>query len=186
MNNFIYNYANIPNPITKFFNKIHKFWLYRCDNSEEIEWLEDMKKVPLYVKWIKISSKNAEELENLTDPNLHNTPINKLHLAFNNMNISVKTIENIQLIYPNSITLDYNSYYTDESSKKVLFGNFIKLLSKLDHASLKTSFNKNYYRIKLEFSEVICKVVESYNECSYIRAKSVEIRWAGDELCWIK
>ena len=37
-----------------------------------------MKKVPLYVKRIEISSNIAEELENLTDPNLHNTPIDNL------------------------------------------------------------------------------------------------------------
>ena len=74
MNNFISNYANTPNPITKFFNKIDYVSLYG-DFREKIEWLEAMKEVPLYVKYIKISSNDAEELEILTDPNLHNTPI---------------------------------------------------------------------------------------------------------------
>ena len=143
MNNFISNYANIPNPITKFFNKIFNFKLYGSDDRENIEWLEDMKKVPLYVKCIEICSNNVEELENLTDPNLHNTPISNLKLTLlNRFNISSKTIENLQSIYPNSIRIEVLTKTQDESTKKVLFENFTKLLSNMDHTSLEMDFNK--------------------------------------------
>ena len=81
MNNFISKYANTPNSITKFFNKIYSVYLHG-DYSKKIEWLEAMKKVPLYVKCFSISLNNEEELEKLTDPNLHNAPINNLKLQF--------------------------------------------------------------------------------------------------------
>ena len=96
MDNFINNYANIPNPITKFFNKIDEVVL-DWDDSKNIEWLEAMKKVPLYAKDIEIYLHNADELENLTDPKLHNTPIKNLILELlNNFKISSKTIENLK------------------------------------------------------------------------------------------
>ena len=187
MNNFISKYANMPNPITKFFNKINYVEL-DGDYSKNIEWLEAMKKVPLYIKTILIYSSNAEELENLTDPNLHNTPIKKLQLLAGSkrFNISSKTIENLQSIYPNSITIDYYSFYPDEAAKGSLFENFTKLLSKLNQTSLEMGFWNIDYRIELEFSDVILKVVESKEECSYIRAKWVEIRCEDEEFCWIK
>ena len=158
------------------------------DYSENIEWLEDMKKVPLYVKSIKIRSNNADELENLTDPNLHNVPINKLDLELNSINISSKTIENLKAIYPSSITLETESYLfcNDESKHQALFKNFTKLLSNLDQTSLEMDFNKYDYRIKLELNDVFWKVVESKKECSYIRAKSVEILCKDEDFCWIK
>ena len=186
MNNFIRKYANIPNPITSFFNKIDSALLYESNYREEIEWLEAMKKVPLYVKKIYINPNNAEELENLTDPNLHNTPINKLELEFRSFSFSLKTIENLKAIYPNSITLEDDSVEKDESTNQALFENFTKLLSKLDRTSLEMIFQKNYYKIKIEFRDVIFKVVESKSECSYIRAKSVEIRCKDKQFCWIK
>ena len=152
-----------------------------------IEWLEAMKKVPLYAQNIMICLNNEVELENLTDPNLYNTQINNLQLEFlNGVKISSKTIENLKAIYPNSITI--KNYYTsnDESTNQVLIENFTKLLSNLDNTSLEMDSNTNYYRIKLEFSNVILKVVESNEECSYIRAKSVEILYIDEESCLIK
>ena len=186
MNNFISKYANTPNPITKFFNKIYSVYLHG-DYSKKIEWLEAMKKVPLYVKCIYIISDNTEELENLTDPNLHNTPINNLWLEFKSFNISSKTIENLKAIYPNLITLKADHISNDETTYKTLFVIITKLLSNLDQTSLKMDFNKFYSCwIKLKFSDVIFKVVESNEECSYIRAKSVKIRCEDKEICWIK
>ena len=186
MDNFIRKYANISNPITEFFNKIYFVSLYG-DYSKQIEWLEAMKKVPLYVKSIKILLNDAEKLENLTDPNLHNTPINNLELNFlKNFKISPKTIENLKAIYPNSITLSDDSVEKDESTNQALFENFNKLLSKLDRTSLEMDFQKNYFKLKLEFRDVIFKVMESNEECSYIRAKSVEIRCEYEELYLIK
>ena len=184
MNNFISNYANIPYPIAKFFNKLDALLLYG-NYSKQIEWLEAMKKVPLYVKCILIKSNNAEELENVTDPNLHNPPIDKLLLELESCNFSSKTIENLKTIYPNLITLLCNPFDNDKNANQVLFGNFTKLLSNLDQTSLVMGFNKNYY-FKLYFSDVIFKVVESKQECSYIRAKSVEIPCVCEELCRIK
>ena len=186
MNNFIRYYSNIPNPITKFFNKIQNIELYE-DCNKKIKWFEAMKKVPLYVKWIRISSNNVDELENVTDPNLHNTPINNLELNFlKSFKISSKTIENLKAIYPNSITLSMNHRNKDESIKQALLGNFTKLLSKLDHTSLEMKLNKYSYNCKLEFSDVILKVVKSMKKCSYIRAKSVRIDCRAEEFCWIK
>ena len=111
-----------------------------------------------------IHPNNAEELENLTDPNLHNTPIYKLELEFRSFNFSSKTIENLKVIYPNSITLEDDSVEKDESTNQALFENFTKLLSKLDRTSLEMSFQKNYNKIKIEFRDVIFKVVESKSE----------------------
>ena len=186
MNNFINNYANIPNPITKFFNKIDRVKLDREDHNKKIEWLEAMKKVPLYIKYISISSNNAEELENLINPNLHNTPIDKLILELESCNFSSKAIENLKTIYPNLITLYRGLFDIDETENQVYFENFTKLLSKLDQTSLEMYFERYNYWIKLEFSDVILKVVESKEECSYIRAKSVEICCVDKEFCRIK
>ena len=84
-----------------------------------------MKKVCLYVKSIKIPLYYEEQLENLTDPNLHNTPINNLQLNFlKSFKISPKTIENLKEIYPSSITLSDNSKIKDEVSKQVFFWKF--------------------------------------------------------------
>ena len=185
MNKFISNYANIPNPTTKFFNKIEDVSIVGDDHTKTIEWLEAMKKVPLYVKSIKICSNNAEELENLTDSNLHNTPISNLRLELKSFNISAKTVENLQTICPNSITISDDSISIDETMNQILYGNFTKLLSKLDNTSLEMDFNNNHYKIYFEFNDVIFKVVESNEECSYIRAKSVEIRCIAEEFCWI-
>ena len=186
MNNFIRYYSNIQNPITKFFNKIQNLEL-TGDKSKNIKWLEAMKKVPLYVKWIRISSNNAEELENLTDPNLYNTLIDNLELAlWNSFKFSSKTIENLKAIYPNSITLSTNHRNKGEPIKQALLMNFTKLLSKLDHTSLEMKLNKYSYNCKLEFSDVILKVVKSMKKCSYIRAKSVRIDCRAEEFCWIK
>ena len=173
----------MPNPITKFFSKIYDVQL-SGDYSKMIECLEAMKKVPLYVKNIQIYLNNEEELENLTDPNLHNTPIEKLELKWmKSFEISSKTIENLQSIYPNSIKLDKSFNFKDETINQALFDNFIKLLSKLDQTSLEmTSYNINF-NFKLVFNDVIWKVVESKKKCSYIRAKSVKIRCLDEELC---
>ena len=189
MNNFISNYANIPNPITNFFNKIEDVSLDGDDHSKTIEWLEAMKKVPLYVKKISILSNNEEELENLTDPNLHNTPISNLELKLlDSFNFSSKTIENLKAIYPNLITLEADSdlFCNDETLYQALFQNFTKLLSNLDQTSLEVDFEEDYSGFTLEFSDVTLKVVESKEECSYIRAKSVEIRYKDEDFCWIK
>ena len=186
MDNFIRKYADIPNPITKFFNKIDSALLCEDDHREEIEWLEAMKKVPLYVKRISIYSNNEEQLENLTDSNMHNIPINKLDLELNSIKISSKTIKNLKEIYPNSITLRDDSKTKGETTNQAMFENFTKLLSKLDRISLEMDFQKNYNKIILEFRDVILKVVESKEECTYIRAKSVEIRCEDEELYWIK
>ena len=186
MESFISNYANIPNPITKFFNKLDYVSLEGNYYKEDIEWLESMKKVPLYVNFIKIYPDNAEELENLTDPNLHNTPISNLELELNRIKISSKTIENLKAIYPNSITLSDDSEEKDESTNQTLFRNFTKLLSKLDRTSLEMYFWNIDYRFELEFRDVIFKVVESKEECSYIRAKLVKISCEYEEFCWIK
>ena len=145
-----------------------------------------MKKVPLYVKYISISSNNEEELENLTDPNLHNAPISNLQLKLGSFNISAKTIKNLEVIYPSSITIKDNSIFNDESKNQVLFGNCTKLLSKLDQTSLEMDFYGNCFDLNLEFSNVIFKVVESKEECLYIRAKSVEVRCKSKELFRIK
>ena len=185
MNTFISKYANTPNPITKFFNKIDYVWLDE-DHSKNIEWLEAMKKVAFYVEKIRIYSNDAEQLENLTDPNLHNTPISNLQLELKSFNFSSKTIENLKTIYPNLITLLCNPWNWDETAKQVLFLNFTKLLSNLDQTSLEMIFSKCDYRIYLEFRDVIFKVVESKEECSYIRAKSVEILCGDDILRWIE
>ena len=123
MESFISNYANIPNPITKFFNKLDYVSL-DGDYSKMIEWFEAMKKVPLYAKRIEISSNSAEELEHLTAPNLHNTPIDNLQLELKSFNISTKTIENLKAIYPNSIKLIYFSETKDEIVKQGLFWEF--------------------------------------------------------------
>ena len=178
MNNFIKDFANTPNPITKFFYKIDRVKL-NGDDREKIEWLEAMKKVSLYVENISISLNNAEELENLTNPNLHNTPISNLWLELKNCNFSSKTIENLKTIYPNLITLKQSCWFGDGT------GNFTKLLSNLDLTSLETGFY-DLFKLKLEFSNVILKVAESNEECLYIRAKSVEIRCRDEEFCWIK
>ena len=146
-----------------------------------------MKKVPLYVKRIEISSNIAEELENLTDPNLHNTPIDNLWLLLDSFKISSKTIENLKAINPNSITIRLHHKFQNEDLKQIFTWNFIKLLSKLDNISLEMEFEQDhYYKFKLEFNDAIWKVVESKEECSYIRAKSVEIRCKVEELYWIK
>ena len=177
----------MPNPITKFFKKVDRVTLIGDDHRKQIKWLEAMKKVPLYVKNIQIYSSNAVELENFTDPNLHNTSIKKLQLVGSkSFNISSKTIENLQSIYPNSITIDYYSFDKDETTYKTLFGNFTKLLSKLDQTSLQMGVRRMHSYLKLEFSDVILKIVESNEEYSYIRAKSVEIRCEDKEYCWIK
>ena len=186
MRKFIRNYANIPNPITKFFNKIEDVELDGDDQSINIEWLEAMKKVPLYVKTILLYPNNTNELEILTDPNLHNPPIDNLHLSFKNVKISSKTIENLKAICPNSITINEISPFLDESTKQASFDNFTKLLSELDQTSLEMDFEENNFNLKLEFIDVIFKVMESKKECSYIRAKSVEIQCLDEELCWIK
>ena len=185
MDNFISNYANISNPITKFFNKIDEVVLFE-DYSKNIKWLEAMKKVPLYFKNIKISPNNTEELENLTDPSLHNTPISKLQLDLKRCNFSSKTIENLKTIYPNSITLLCNPFDRNENKVQVMFGNFTKLLSKLDQTSLQMIVGRMYSYLSLEFIDVILKIVESKEECSYIRAKSVEISCEDEEFCLIK
>ena len=185
MNNFISNYANIPNPITKFFNKIDYVSL-SGDDSRNIEWLEAMKKVPLYVKNILIKSNNTEQLEILTDPNLHNTPIKHLILYFGSFKISSKTIENLKTLYPNLITIYFNPFEKDENKNQVLFLNFTKLLSKLYRTSLQMGFDGMYAYLTLEFSDVILKIVESNEEYSYIRAKSVKISCTDKELWWIK
>ena len=185
MNNFISNYANTPNPITKFFNKIEYVQLYG-DYSENIEWLEAMKKVPLYAKTFKIFSDNTEELENLTDPNLHNTPIDNIQLELESCNFSSKLIENLKTIYPNSIRFYCNPFNKDETKHQVYFANFTKLLSNLDLNSLKLDFDWMYFYLNLDFSDVILKIVESNEEYSYIRAKSVEISCTDKEFCWIK
>ena len=151
-----------------------------------IEWLEAMKKVHLYVKHIWIPSNNAEELEKLTDPNLHNTSISNLQWEFKSFNISSKTIENLKAIYPSLITLNLDYRYLNETTNQTLFGNFTKLLSKLNQTSLMMDFEGNYFKLKLEFSDVILKAVESNEECSYIRAKSIEIRFRDEKFCWIK
>ena len=146
-----------------------------------------MKKVPLYAKYIEIYSSNEEELENITDPNLHNTQIKTLRLTLNNnFMISFKTIENLKAIYPNSITLSLETISKDEAKKKEFFENFTKILSKLDQTSLEMNFNGHIYDFNLEFRDVIFKVVESKEECSYIRAKSIKIRCIPEEFCWIK
>ena len=187
MNKFIRIYANNPNPITKFFNKIKDVSLFQRDYSKSIEWLEAMKKVPLYVKNIEIHSKNAEQLENLTDPNLHNTPINNLELTLGeSLKISSKTIENLKAIYPNSITLDYGPIYKDKTASKVFFGNFTKFLSNLDQTSLEVYFEGDDHWIELVFRDVVFKFVESKGKCSYIRAKSVAILCRDKDFCWIK
>ena len=152
MNNFISKYANTPNSITKFFNKIDRVKL-DGNYSKMIEWLEAMKKVPLYVKCIEISSNNAEKLENLTDPSLHNTPIINLKLKMlDSCNFSSKTIENLKAIYPNSITLeaDYDSYYKDETANQALLKKFTKLLAKLDQASLDMDFDITHFLLKIK------------------------------------
>ena len=145
-----------------------------------------MKKVPLYVKCISISSNNAEELENLTDPNLHNAPISNLELQLESCNFSSKTIENLKTIHPNLITLYCNLFYKNETAYKTLFVNYTKLLSKLDQTSLEMNFDGDYSDFELEFNDVIFKDVESKEECLYIRAKSVRIRCRNEEFCWIK
>ena len=154
IDNFISNYANIVNPITKFFNKIYYVVLDGDDHSKKIEWLEAMKKVPLFVKSISIYSKNEEQLENLTDPNLHNTPISNLKLRLlESFNFSAKTIENLKAIYPNSITLETDGclFYKDESKHQVFLKNFTKLLSNLDQTSLQVNFEGYYSGFRLEF-----------------------------------
>ena len=176
----------MPNPITKFFNKINYVELDGSDDSKMIKWLEAMKKVTIYVKSIKIPSNNEEQLENLTDPNLHNTPISNLQLKLNSFEISPKTIENLKSIYPNSITLKADPLYKDESAYESLFENITKLLSNLDNTSLEMIFHEDNFNFKLEFNDVIFKVVESKKEYSYIRAKSVEIRCKDEEFCWVK
>ena len=185
MNNFISNYANTQNPITKFFNKFDDVKLCRYE-SQNIEWLEAMKKVPLYVKRISIYPNDAEELENLTDPNLHNTPIINLLLQLESFKFSSKTIENLKTIHPNSITLYSDPFDSDETKNQVYFGNFTKLLSNLDQNSLEMGVDWMYAYLNLEFSDVILKIVESNEDYSYIRAKSVEIRCKDKEYCWIK
>ena len=101
-----------------------------------------MKKAPLYVKTIEIYLKNAEELENLTDPNLHNTPISNLILKLKIFKISAKTIENLKAIYPKLITLCfYDPHDKDVYAYKSLFENFTKLLSNLDQTSLVMGYN---------------------------------------------
>ena len=173
----------MPNPITKFFNKIYDVQL-SGDYSKMIECLEAMKKVPLYAKNIQIYLNNEEELENLTDPNLHNTPIEKLELKWmKSFEISSKTIENLQSIYPNSIKLDKCFNIKDETINQALFDNFIKLLSKLDQTSLEMTSYEINFNLKLVFNDVIWKVVESNEKWSYIRAKSVKIRCLDEELC---
>ena len=187
MDNFIQNYTNISNSIAKLFNKIYFVLLFGRDYSKKIEWLEAMKRVPLYVKYISIYPYNVEELENLTNPNLHITPINNLRISkWKSFKISSKAIENLKAIYPNSITLTANQRTKDESIKQALFRSFIKLLSKLDQTSLVMDIQEKNFNFKLEFINVIWKVVKSKEKCSYIRAKSVRICCVGDELCWIK
>ena len=185
MNNFIMNYASIPNPITKFFNKINYVRL-TGNHSKNIEWLEVMKKVPLYVKSIELSSNNTEQLENLTDPNFHNTPINNLWLQLKSFKISSKAIENLKTMHPNLITLLCHPFDRNKNADQVLFGNFTKLLSKLDQTSLQMFYNGDYSNLRLYFSDVIFKIMESLEECSYIRAKSVEIRCRDEDFCKIK
>ena len=115
-----------------------------------------MKNVPLYAEHISIPSNNAEKIEILTDPNLHNTPIKKLELTLlDSFNISAKTIENLEAIYPNLITLSDNSFSNDETKNQALFWNFTKLLSNLDQTSLEMKFWNNYYSFRLEFNNVI-------------------------------
>ena len=145
-----------------------------------------MKKIPLYVKTISIYPNDAEELEILTDPNLYNTPINNLKFVLDSFNISLKTIENLKTIYPNSITLSLCSIYSDETAYESLFGSYTELLSSLDQTSLKIDFDKYCFNFELEFNDVIFKVVESKEECSYIRAKLVKIRCYDKGFCWIK
>ena len=144
-----------------------------------------MKKVPLYVKYMKISSNNTEELENLTDPNLYSTPISNLILELKGFNISSKTIENLKAIRPNSIRLIV-LWSGGETENQVFFGNFSKLLSNLDQTTLEMNFLNEDYRAKLEFSDVILKILESNEECSYVKAKSVKIPCKDEEFCWIK
>ena len=151
-----------------------------------IEWLEAMKKVPLYVKNISISSDNEEELENIIDPNLQNTSMDNLELTLlGYAEISAKTIENLKTIYPNSIWLLVVGY-GEETRDESRFRNFTKLLSNLDQTSLKMGCDGDYLKLKFEFSNVILKVVESNEECFYIRAKLVKIQWLGGDFCWIK
>ena len=145
-----------------------------------------MKKVPLYVENISISSDNTEELLNLTDPNLHNTPIENIELELRSCNFSSKTIENLKTIHPNSITLYCNQYDKDETTNQDMLVNFTKLLSNLDQTSLEMGCCEDDYKFMLKFSDKIFKVVESNEECSYIRAKSVEIRCKDKDFCWLK
>ena len=145
-----------------------------------------MKKVPLYAKNISIYPIDAEELEDLTDPNLHNTPISNLELQFGSIKFSSKTIENLKTIHPNLITIYCNPFDKDETENQVYFENFTKLLSNLDQTSLEMGVDWTDSYLNLEFSNVILKIVESNEEYSYIRAKSVKIRCEDKEYCWIK
>ena len=146
-----------------------------------------MKKVPLYAEHTIIYPNNAEELENLTDPDLHNPPIKNLKLILlNSFKISVNTIENLKAISPYLITLSDNSEAKDEAANKALFTNFVKLLSKLGNTSLEIDFDEDYFGFELKFDDVIWKVVESKNKCSYIKAKSVVIRCEDEDFCLIK
>ena len=104
-----------------------------------------MMKVPLHAKTISISPNNAEQLEKLTDPNLHNTPISNLQLQLKSSNFSTKTIENLKTIYPNSIMLYCNSYNKNETAYKTLFVNYTKLLSKLNQTSLEMNYDGYNY-----------------------------------------
>ena len=180
------NNANIPNPITKFFNKIDEVKL-TGDYSKMIKLLEAMKKVPLYAENISIFSiDNTEKLENLTDPNLYNTPIDNIELELKSCNFSSKTIENLQTIHRNSITLYCDPFEKDETVDQDMFVNFTKLLSNLDQTSLVLGVDWMYSYLNLEFSDVILKIVESNEEYSYIRAKSVKISCEDEDFCWIK
>ena len=145
-----------------------------------------MKKVPLYVISISIYPNDAKELENLTDPNLQNSPISNLELEFKNFKFSSKTIENLQSICLNSINIfDLSSYEIGDTNQD-MFENFTKLLSKLDQTSLTMYFIEDDYSFKLEFNDVIFKFVKSKKECSYIRAKSLKILCYDEDFSKIK
>ena len=141
--------------------------------------MQVIKSAPLYVDYFRIDAENSEELEQLTNPNLYNTPISEYHMEFEaKLKISSEVIKNLQIIKPKKIVLGYrinmeNLFYYKEMNQ-ILLSNFIEFLFKFDQTELSmNAFDSPDFVLK--FNNAVWKVVKSNNEYSYARMDTLTI-----------
>ena len=66
--------------------------------------MQAIKSAPIYVDYFRIDAENSEELKQLTNPNLYNTPIREYHMKFaTKLKFSSEVIKNLQIIKPKKL-----------------------------------------------------------------------------------